>query len=105
MASSNRRPWKISSNVLSILGVGGFMVAFVWLLGLIGYYSFQRPREPMPERCWTEPLHWTHGYYGTPAENERLLRLHHWCFPFVLVGGAGAWIKMRYKKDEPSRGK
>lgn len=103
MPDSNRGPWQIWSNVLSILGVGGCMAIFLWLFGLIGYYSFQRPREPMPERGWTEPLHWTHGSYGTHAENEQLLRLQRWSFPFVLVGGAAAWMKMRYKQDGLSR--
>jgi hypothetical protein len=32
------------------------MATFLWLLGLIGYYSSKRPREPIQERGWTEPL-------------------------------------------------
>ena len=77
------------------------MVVFLWSFGLIGYYSFKRPREPIPERGWTKRLQWTHGSYGTPAENERLLRLHDWFFPFIVVGGAGVWIRKLHEKTEP----
>ena len=81
------------------------MAVSVWSFGLIGYYSSKRPREPIPERGWTEPLRWTHGSYGTHAENEQLLRLFNWHFPFFVVGGAGAWIKMLHRKNEPWRAK
>jgi hypothetical protein len=47
------------------------MAVFLWSIALIGYYSSKRPTAPMPERSWTEPLRWTHGHYGTHAENEQ----------------------------------
>src|SRR5882724_1691622 len=105
MASLSRRPWQIWSSALSTLGAAGFIVVFLCLFGLIGYYSSKRPREPMPEKGWTEPLRWTHGYYGTHAENEQLLRLFDWQLPFFLLGAVGAWIKMLHKKNEPWRAK
>jgi hypothetical protein len=77
------------------------MVVLLWSFGLIGYYSFKRPRQPMPERGWTEDLRWTHGYYGSHEEKEQLLRLHDWFYPFFLVAGVGAWIKTLHKKNEP----
>jgi hypothetical protein len=55
----------------------------------------------MPERGWTEELSGTKGYYGTHAENEQLLRLHDWFFPFFVMAGVGAWVKMLHKKNEP----
>ena len=56
----------------------------------------------MPERGWTEDLRWTHGYYGSHEENEQLLRLHEWFYPFFGAGFVGAWVKMSYKKqNEP----
>jgi len=105
MVPSSREPWKIWSNVLLIIGAGGFLAAHLWSFGLIGYYSSKRPREPLPERGWTEPLHWTHGYYGTHAENEQLLRLFNWHFPFFLAAGAGATIRKLHEKNEPWRAK
>jgi hypothetical protein len=89
MANPSHRPWQIWSNVLSFSGAAGCLVVFLWSFGLIGFYSSKRPREPMPERGWIEQLHWTHGYYGTHAENEQLLRLHDLFFPFILVAGGG----------------
>src|SRR5882762_6441956 len=75
MVPSSREPWKIWANVLLTIGFGGFFALSLWSFGLIGYYSSERPREPIPERGWTEPLRWTHGYYGSHDENEQLLRL------------------------------
>src|SRR5260370_19469487 len=95
MANSGRRPWQIWSNVLLSIGFGGFMAVSLWSFGLIGFYSSKRPREPIPERGWTEPLHWTHGYYGTHAENEELLRLFDCHFPCFVVAGVWSFV------DEP----
>jgi len=41
----------------------------------------------MPERGWTQKLSGTKGYYGSYAENEQLLRLHEWFYPFFLMVG------------------
>lgn len=103
--SSGRKPWQIWSSVLTIFGAAGCIVATLWLWGLIGYYSVKRPREAIPERGWTEQLHWTHGYYGTRAENEQLYRLHDWFFPFFFVAFAGIAIKQWHQKNEPWRTK
>ncbi len=100
MATSSREPWKIWSKVLLTVGMGGCMALFLWSFGLIGYYSYKRPTEPTPERGWTEPLRWTHGHYGTHAENEQQLRLFNWEYPFLLVAGAGAAIQQRHTKKE-----
>jgi hypothetical protein len=81
------------------------MAVFLWSFGLIGYYSSKRPREPIPERGWTEPLRWAHGFYGTHAENEQLLRLFNWHLPFFLLMGAGVAIRKLDEKYEPWRAK
>ena len=103
MANSDSRQRKIWSNVLSIFGAGGCIVVFLWSFGLTGYYCSARPRQPEPERGWTERLPWTYGRYGTYAEREQLLSLHDWFFPFGLVAWTRAWIKMGRKKKEPWR--
>jgi hypothetical protein len=76
------------------------MVTFSVSFGLIFYYHSQRPRDPLPDRGWTEQLIWTHRHYGTYKENERLHHLHEWFFPFILLAYGGAQIKMLYKKNE-----
>jgi hypothetical protein len=103
MASSSRKPWRIWSNVLLTVGGGGFMAVFLWSLVLIGYYSSKRPTGPAPERSWTEPLRWTHGHYGTHAENEQQLRLFDWEFPFFIVLTLGAAIRQLHEKNESWR--
>lgn len=100
MANSTLQPWKVWANILGIFGAGGSLVVLLWLFGLIGYYSFNRPRQGIPERSWTEQLHWTHGSYGTHAENEQLLRLQDWFFPFIVVVGVGGWINFLGEKNE-----
>jgi hypothetical protein len=47
------------------------------------------------------PLPWTHGYYGTFLERERMLQLHDWFFPFLLIAVAGSVIEQLHKKKEP----
>ncbi len=81
------------------------MAVFLWLFVLIGYYSYKRPTEPTPERIWTESLRWTLGHYGTHAENEQLLRLFNWEFPFFLVAADSAAIRQLNEKNEPRRTK
>jgi hypothetical protein len=105
MANSTLKAWKIWSNILGIFGAGGCLIVFLWLFGLIGYYSFNRPQRVIPERSWTEPLHWTHGYYGTHEENEQLFQLHDWFFPFMVLAGVGGWIKFHGEKNERPRTK
>jgi hypothetical protein len=105
MVPSSREPWKIWANVLLTIGFGGFFALSLWSCGLIGYYSSKRPREPIPERGWTEPLRWTHGYYGSHDENEQLLRLFDWHLPFFGVAGAGFAIRKLHEKNEPWRAK
>jgi hypothetical protein len=98
-------PWKIWSQVFRVVGAAGFLVVFLWLFGLIGYYSSKRPRNPDAEHRWTVPLQWTHTTYGTPEENEQLLRLHYWLLPFFVVGGVGETIRRLHEKNEPWRKK
>jgi hypothetical protein len=74
------KPWKIWSNVLLTIGAGGFVAVHLLQFGLLGYYTSKRPLEPKPELGWTEPLLWTHGYYGWRAENEQLLRIFNGIF-------------------------
>ena len=92
MRSANH-PWQAWSKILKTLGAVGCLATLLWSFGLIGYYSVKRPSEPSPERGWTVPLEWTHVSYGTPEENEQLLRLHYWFFPFFAMGLAGAMIE------------
>jgi len=100
-----RESWKIWSQVLRVVGAAGCLVAFLWLFGLIGYYSTKRPRNPDPEHGWTVPLQWTHTTYGTPDENAQLLRLHFWFVPFFVVLGVGETIRKLHEKNEPWRKK
>jgi hypothetical protein len=101
MSILDREKWKTWSNLLTSLGVAGCLVVFLWQFGLIGLYSNKRPREPIPQKGWIQPLHWTHGCYGTPAEDEQLVRLHYWFFPFIVAAFAGATIKKLHEKNEP----
>lgn len=100
-----REPWRIWSIALQTVGVLGCSSAFLWSLGLISYYSFTRPYGPLPQRGWTFPLHWTHGFYGTFEENQQLLRSHDWFLPFFLMAAAGVAIRQLYVKKEPWRQK
>ncbi len=93
--------WQIWSNLLKALGAAGCTVVFFWQFGLIGLYSFKRPREPVPQSGWIQPLHWTHGCYGTLAEDERLVRLHYWFVPLAIAAFAGATIQKVHEKNEP----
>jgi hypothetical protein len=101
------KPWKIWSNVLLTIGAGGFVAVHLLQFGLLGYYTSKRPLEPKPELGWTEPLLWTHGYYGWRAENEQLLRIFNWHFPFFVVAGAGMAMRTLNTKvkNEPWRAK
>src|SRR5260370_30501242 len=104
MASSRRTPsWQIWSNILLFFGAGGCTVLLLWSFGLIGYYSFKRPREPIPQRGWNKQLHWTGGCYGTYAEDERLLLLHDWFFPFFAMAGIGVYTRKLHEKKQPCR--
>jgi hypothetical protein len=96
-----REPWWEWSRVLVSVGVTGCLVLFLWSLALIGYYSSARSFGPSPQRGWTVPLPWTHGYYGTFLERERMLQLHDWFFPFLLIAVAGSVIEQLHKKKEP----
>jgi Ni,Fe-hydrogenase I cytochrome b subunit len=100
-----REPWRIGSQVLRVVGAAGCLIVFVWLLGLIGYYSTKRPRDPDLEHSWTVPLQWTHTTYGTLEENEELHRLHFWFFPFFAVLAVGETIRRRHERNEPWRAK
>ena len=102
---STGRGWQAWSKILKLLGGVGCLATLLWSFGLIGYYSVKRPSEAFPERGWTVPLQWTHVSYGTPEENEQLLRLHYWFFPFFAVGAAGVAIEKLNEKNEPWRKK
>jgi hypothetical protein len=96
--------WQKWSRVLQIVGCTGCLTVMIWLIGLIGYYSSTRPYGPSPERCWNVPPHWTHGFYGTYEENQHILRLFDWFFPFFAVLFAGAAIRQSHKKKNLGRG-
>jgi hypothetical protein len=87
------RSWERLSKFLKTVGGVGCLVTLVWSFSLIGYYTAKRPSVASPERGWTVPLAWTHVSYGTPSENEQLMRLHSWFFPFFAVALAGAAIQ------------
>jgi|SRR5712664_3809903 len=105
MLTLARENWKIWSQGLRIAGVAGCLIVGLWSFSLIGYYSAKRPRSPNLEHGWTVPLQWTHTTYGSPAENEQLLRLHFWFFPFFAVLGIGEAIRKMHEKNEPWRKK
>lgn len=96
-------PWQVWSRVSLTVGVVGCLSVLLWSFGLIGYYSFTRPYGPLPQRGWTVPLHWTHGFYGTFEENQQLLRSHDWFLPFFMMGVAGSAIRQMHGKSEPWR--
>jgi hypothetical protein len=96
-----REPRWVWSRVLVTVGGIGCSVVFLWSFALIGYYSSARSFGPSPQRGWTVPLPWTHGYYGTFLERQRMLQLHDWFFPFILIAAAGSVIQQPHKKKEP----
>src|SRR5260370_36492958 len=97
--------WKIWSQALRIGGGISCVVVCLWSFGLIGYYAAVRPHQPDPQHGWTVPLRWTHTTYGSPEENEQLLRLHFWFFPLFAVMAAGELIRKFPEKSEPGRNK
>jgi hypothetical protein len=105
MLTFAREPWKFWSQVLRVVGAVGCLVVFLWQLGLIGYYSSKRPRNPDSEHGWTVALQWTHTTYGTHEENDQLIRLHSWFVPFFVFGGVGETIRKLREKNEPWRKK
>ena len=67
---------------------------------LIGYYSSKRPAAPKPEQGWTVGISWTHPTrYGTAQEEDRVLRLFFWGFPFFGLIALGAGIKIYVLND------
>jgi hypothetical protein len=101
MSLWGRESWQPWSKLLVTVGVTGCLFVFLWTLGFIGYYSSTRSFGPSPQRGWTVPLPWTHGYYGTLEDKQRMLRFFDWFLPFLLSAAAGTMIKQRHEKKEP----
>jgi|SRR5579863_1524388 hypothetical protein len=93
MSKDERQPWQIWPRIFKFLGGIGCAVVLLWTFGLVAYYSAKRPSEPSPKDGWTVPIQWTHVSYGTPKENDQLLQLHYWFFPFLALGLTGAAIE------------
>lgn len=92
--------WQVWTRVLQIVGGVSLLVNTVWFWGLEVYYTSRGPYGPVPERGWTFPLRWTHGFYGTFEENRQLLRLFNWGCLFTFVLFIGTWNRQfRGKKD------
>jgi hypothetical protein len=94
-------PWRVWSRVLMTLGVAGCLFVLLWTFAFIGYYSSARSFGPSPERGWTVPLPWTHGYYGTFQDKQRMLQFDDWFLPSLMVALIGSAIKQRHEKNEP----
>jgi hypothetical protein len=96
-------PWEVWTRVLQIVGGVSLLVNTVWFWGLEVYYTSRGPYGPMPERGWTVPLRWTHGFYGTFEENQQLLWLFNWGWWSFFVLFIGTWNRQyREKRDQGS---
>ena len=98
-----RERWCVWTRVLQVVGLVGCIVTGVWFWGLQAYHCSRGPYGPVPERGWTVPLHWTHGFYGTFQENQRLLQIFNWGGLFVFVLFIGTWNRQFREKAEPWR--
>ena len=96
-------PWQVWTRVLQIVGGASLLVNTVWFWGLYAYYTSRGPYGPMPERGWTFPLRWTHGFYGTFDENQQLLRLFDWGLWSFFVLFIGSWNRQYREKKDPWR--
>jgi|SRR5208283_287598 len=94
-------PWQVWTRVLQIVGGVSLAVNTVWFVGLDIYLTSRGPYGPVPERGWTVPLHWTHGFYGTFEENQQILRLFNWCWWSFWVLFIGAWNRQFREKKDP----
>jgi|SRR6266566_2669719 len=91
----------VLGKIVRAIGFVSSATIFLWLTGLEIFYSAKRPPVPRPEQGWTVPLQWTHTSYGTPRENEQLLRLFDWGWYLGMVGFAGEGIRKLQEKYEP----
>ena len=96
-----REAWRVWSRALMTLGVLGCSFVFLWTFAFIGYYSSARSFGPSPGHGWTVSLPWTHGYYGTVQDKQRMLRFEDWFLPFLLIAAAGVAIRQLHEKKEP----
>jgi hypothetical protein len=94
-------PWQVWTRVLQIVGGVGSFITGLWFLGLEVFYCSRGPYGPIPERGWTVPLRWTHGFYGTFEENQQLLRLFDWGWWFIFVLFIGTWNRQYREKKNP----
>jgi hypothetical protein len=95
--------WQIWTRVLQIVGGASLAANTIWFWGLQVYFTSRGPYGPVPERGWTVPLHWTHGFYGTFEENQQLLRLFQWCWWSCMVVFIGTWNRQYREKKDPWR--
>ena len=103
MHTPGLEPWRLSSRILVTLGVTGCLFVFLWTFGFIGYISSKRSYGPSPDRGWTVSLPWTHGYYGTSQDKQRILQFDDWFLPFLLLAVGGEAIKQFRDKKEPRK--
>jgi len=100
MDSQTAKKWRVLSRGLKVVGAVGCIVTFGLSMGLISYYSANRPHAPQPGRGWTVGITWTHPpSYGTPSEESRLLWLSWSFFPFFGLGALSEAIKMNNLDD------
>ncbi len=77
------------------MGGAGFIVIFLSLAYLTGYYSAYRPHTPQTELGWNVHLTWTHpASYGNAQEESLLISLHKSLFPFFLLIALGEIIRI-----------
>lgn len=79
--------WSLVRKILFYGGFVGCGVDFILSLGLIAYYSANRPHLPEPTRGWIVRLKWSLSppSFGTVDDNALLLALFHWFFAFFML--------------------
>jgi hypothetical protein len=96
-------PWQVWTRVLQIVGGLSLVINTIWFWGLYAYFTSRGPYGPVPERGWTVPLHWTHGFYGTFEENQQLLRLFNWGWWSFWPLFIGTWNRQWREQKNPWR--
>src|SRR6201986_1044468 len=95
--------WQVWTRGLQIAGGVSLAVCTAWFIGLDFYFASRGPYGPVPEKGWTVPLHWLHGYYGTWEENQQILRLFNygwWSFWPLFIG---SWNRQWREQKNPWR--
>jgi len=85
--------WRRIRTVLRYAGVAALVTDMALLWGTVAYYRSARPPSPHPEHGWVVRLNWSHTF-GTASENNLLLWLFWWQFPFFGLIALGEAIRI-----------